>query len=75
MTFTQHRAIPLLDKVPPYTLYEDFKQALILAVEGTGATFDAVLQEIPLEVYVGVMSMFHNMNELGFSKDRGSVSF
>lgn len=74
-TFTQHKAVPLLDEVPQYMAYEEFKKAVISAIEGTGATFESVCQEIPLDVYVGLMSVVHNSSDLGYSKDRGALSF
>lgn len=74
-TFTQHKAIPLLDDIPPYMEYCGFKQALVSTMEGTGHTFETSSEEIPLEIYVGLMSMVYNSNDFGYSKDRGPVSF
>ena len=75
ITFTQHKAVPLLDDIPHYMGYQEFKQALVSAMEGTGATFEASCEDIPLEIYVGLMSVVHNSNDFGYSKDRGIVSF
>jgi len=75
ITFTQHKAVPLLDDIPHYMRYQEFKQALVSAMEGTGATFEASCEDIPLEIYVGLMSVVYNSNDFGYSKDRGIVSF
>eukprot|EP00794_Sanderia_malayensis_P015241 gene15241-16815_t len=74
-TFTQHKAVPLLDDVPNCMMYEGFKKSLIAALEKSGAEFEAALEEISLNVYVGMMSVVHNSNDFGYSKDRGPVSF
>ncbi len=74
-TFTQHKAVPLLDEIPRHLLYDDFKKSLTSAIEGVGATFEAVTEDIPLDVYVGVMATVYNSSDIGYSKDRGAVSF
>ena len=75
VTFTHHKAVPLLDDIPHYMCYKEFKQALVSAMEGTGTTFEASCEDIPLDIYVGLMSVVHNSNDFGYSKDRGIVSF
>lgn len=64
-----------MDTLPAHMVYEDFKSAIISAVQGSGAVFEVVIEPIFIEVYVGAVSVIHNSSEVGYSKDRGAASF
>ena len=77
VTFTLHKAGFHMDieDLPSFMRYEDFKKALVDLTQQSGAVFEVAAEPIYIEVYVGAMSVLHNSSDLGYSKDRGKISF
>lgn len=77
VTFTQHKAGFHIDEadLPSFMKYEDFKKDLVEVTQQSGAVFEVAAEPLFVEVYVGAMSVIHNSSDLGYSKDRGKVSF
>ena len=64
-----------IEDLPSFMRYEDFKKALVDLTQQSGAVFEVAAEPIYIEVYVGAMSVLHNSSDLGYSKDRGKISF
>ena len=63
------------EDLPSFMRYEDFKKGLVDLTQQSGAVFEVAAEPIFVEVYVGAISVLHNSSDLGYSKDRGKVSF
>ncbi|XP_065655892.1 tumor protein p63-regulated gene 1-like protein [Hydra vulgaris] len=75
VTFSEHKAASQLNSCPPYMNLQEFKKAVILASQTSGALFEGVDGPIYLEVYIGAASMIHNSPDLGYSMERVIAAF
>jgi len=79
VTFTAHRLFyneAIQGDAKNYSI-ENFKQKLLQGLQALPESQHCVIKEeqIIIENYVGLVSVVHNITDLGFFKARGRVSF